>query len=156
MSTRSETRTDRSKLGLPVWALAALALLAAPRVALHDLGVAVTGPLAGLLAIGPALIWIVAAVRSKALWPWATGLVIGAFYGCILAIGHNLFWDKAFADGPPKLGGNLENRMPAGAEEVVMRIAASFSSVFTGIAVGLLCGLVATVIQRIAARSGKQ
>lgn len=133
-------------LGLPVWALAALSLLAAPRVVLHDLGVGTGGPVAGLLTVVPAGIWIAVAVRARTPRPLVTLLVVGLFYGVILAAVHNLLWDRVFEDVTPRLGGNLEGALSSGAEEVVMRIAMTVSSVFTGAAVGLVCGLLAMVV----------
>ncbi|ADB30241.1 hypothetical protein Kfla_1137 [Kribbella flavida DSM 17836] len=151
MSSNPQQTTART-LGLPVWALVGLALLAAPRVVLHDLGLATNGPLAGLLALGPAAVWIAVAVLARLPRPWVSLLVVGVFYGCFLAIGHNIFWDEAFGDSPPRLGGNLDGELSPGTEELLARGATTISSVFTGAAVGLICGLVATVIQRFTTR----
>lgn len=138
-----------SRLGLPVWALLALSLLAAPRVVLHDLGLATDGPLVGLLAVGPAVVWVVAVVRARARWPLVALLVVGLGYGVVLAVGHHLFWDEVFDDLGPQLGGNLDDTLSPGAEEALMRTAMTLSSLLTGAAVGLVCGLVALGVQAV-------
>jgi sulfite exporter TauE/SafE len=141
-SPRHPSRQD-SKLGLPIWALASLSLLGLPRVVLHDLDLVPSQAAAGLLAIVPALIWIGTVVWAQARAPLAALLVVGIGYGVILAICHNLFFDRVFAADPPALAGNLQGRFPAGVEEAMLRVAMSISSVFTGAAVGLICGLIA-------------
>jgi hypothetical protein len=139
--------SSRHRLGLPVWALLALSLLAAPRVVLHDQGTGLAGPVAGLLAIGPAVVWIAVVVWSRARSPLLALLVVGLGYGVVLAVVHNLFWEEAFADEAPQLGGNLEGQLSGEATEVLLRGAMTLSSVFTGAAVGLVCGLVATLLR---------
>lgn len=144
--------TSQRRLGLPVWALLALSLVAAPRVVLHDQGIGTDGPVAGLLAIGPMAVWIAVVVWSRARSPLLALLVVGLGYGVVLAVVHNLFWDEVFADGAPVLGGNLEGELSGGAEEALLRGAMTLSSVFTGAAVGLVCGLVATLLQALLVR----
>ena len=144
---------DATRLGRPLWQLAALSLLAAPRVALHDLGLIPNSAVAAALVFVPAIIWIAATLRSSARSPLLTLLVIGIFYGAILAIGHNLFWDEVFTTVTPSLGGNLQGTLSEGAEEAFLRGAMSISSLFTGAGTGLVCGLVATVIQFLRGRT---
>lgn len=141
--------TWRDRLGLPVWALLALSLLAAPRVVLHDQGIGLDGTVAGLLAIGPAVVSIAVVVWSRARSPLLALLVVGLGHGVVLALVHNLFWDESFADAMPLLGGNLEGRLSDSAEEILLRGAMTLSSMFTGVAIGLLCGLVATVLRTL-------
>jgi hypothetical protein len=127
----------------------ALALLGAPRVVLHDLGLGTHGPLAGLLAIGPFAVWIFVTLRARCPRPLVTLLAIGVLYGCILAIGHHLFMD----DITPRFGGTLEGRLSPGVEAAFLRTALTVSSIFTGAAVGLVCGLFAVML-RSASRRG--
>jgi hypothetical protein len=68
-----------------------------------------------------------------------------------LAVVHNVFWSGVFGDRPPELGGNLTG-LPAGTQELVLRIAASASSLLTGLVVGLISGLLAVAGQRLARR----
>jgi hypothetical protein len=150
----STTYSRRHALGLPLWGIVALGGLAAPRVFLHDLGVVEeeTG-LAALLAVVPPVVWVVVAIRARITQPLVTLLAIGAVYGVVLAVVHNLLWDEAFGDSPPRLGGALAGELPPGAEELVLRFATAGSSVLTGVAVGLLCGLVVLLWQRWAGGS---
>jgi len=73
--------------------------------------------------------------------------------GVILALGHNLAWNEAFDGAGPSLGGNLEGTLSPRAEEIVLRAAASISSLFTGAGTGLVCGLVAVLVQALRRRS---
>lgn len=146
--TTSVPARKPSPLGLPVLALLGLALLAVPRLVLHDLGILTDGPLVWLLAIGPVVVWIVVAVLAKVPAPFLTLLVVGVLYGGFLLIGHQLMWDQAFDGTPPTLGG-------AGGE-LIPRIAASFSSVFTGAIVGAVAGLVAWGISALLKRRASE
>lgn len=150
--TTAQRTAVEHPLGLPWWGLGALALLAAPRVVLHDLGVGTEGPVAGLLAIGPAVVWVAVVVWARVRRPLTALLVVGLGYGLILALVHNVLWHEVFDDVAPSLGGNLEGRLPGAAEELVLRVAMSISSISTGVAVGLVCGVVALGIQSLTAR----
>ncbi|GAA1862869.1 hypothetical protein [Asanoa iriomotensis] len=134
-------------LGLPLWQVVALAALAMPRVFLHDAGVSVPGPVQGLLVFLPPAAWVAVAVWRRIAAPVVTLLAVGGLYGVGLAVVHNLFWSTAFGDRPPELGGNLAGRL-GGAEDVVLRVATTTSSLLTGLVVGLICGLVATAVLR--------
>jgi len=141
--TVMENTRQRPALGLPFLALVGLALLAVPRVVLHDLGGLQPGGLVnGLLVFVPPLIWIAVVVLTRTPNPFLTVLVIGAIYGVFLAVGHQLLWRVSFPDGSPRLGGNLGDVAPATSEAVVRSFAA-VSSVFTGVLVGAVAGLVA-------------
>lgn len=142
-SAPSDPRAARHPLGLSFPALIALALLAVPRVILHDLGV-LTGATAinALLVFVPPIVWIAVALWARAPRPFLTILVIGAIYGVFLAAGHQLLWHVAFGDEPPRLGGNLAGLAPA-AQELIMRLFAAVSSFFTGVLVGAIAGLIA-------------
>lgn len=143
----------RSALGLPFLALAGLALLGVPRVVLHDLGVLEEGTVVnGLLVFVPPLVWVLVVVRARVPNPFLTVLVVGALYGVVLAVGHQLLWDASFPDGTPRLGGNLSDVSPAVSAAVVRGFAA-VSSVFTGVIVGAVAGLVAWGVSKAAGRT---
>ena len=130
--------TNRPALGLPVLALVGLALLAAPRVVLHDLGVLREGTFVNALFVFvPLVVWVVVVVRARVPNPFLTLLVVGALYGVVLAVGHQLLWDANFPDGTP------------GASAAVMRSATVVSSLFTGVLVGAVTGLVAWGIGKL-------
>jgi hypothetical protein len=135
----------RHRLGLPLWTIIALGLLAAPRVVLHDLDVIQEGTaINAVFVFVPLLVWIVVAVW-RADHPFLALLATGGVYGVCLAVGHHLFADVDSVS----LGGNLAGRLSPGAEELVLRAAMTVSSVFTGLAVGTLCGVVAWVLARL-------
>ena len=90
----------------------------------------------------PLLVWIVVAVLARVPKPFLTLLVIGGLYGTFLALGHQILWDHSVGDDA-RLGGNLEGRLSPGSEEFVIRTFAVFSSLFTGLLVGAVTGLVA-------------
>ncbi|OZM81314.1 hypothetical protein [Pseudonocardia sp. MH-G8] len=145
-------RQERSALGLPVLALVGLALLAAPRVVLHDLDVIQEGTFPNALFVFvPPVAWIAVVVLRRVPNPFLTLLVIGAIYGVLLALGHQLLWDVSFPDGTPRLGGNLAD-VPAATSAVVVRSFAAVGSVFTGVLVGAVSGLVAWGISKVVSR----
>ena len=139
----------RRTFGLSFPALFGLSLLTVPRVLLHDLGIVTEGePLNLLLALGPLIAWIVIAVVTKVPQPFLTLLFVGFLSGIWLMLTHQLLWDQVFGGAVPDIGG------PAG--EAVPRIAAGFSSLFTGTVIGAVCGLIAwgisSLVRRRAAR----
>jgi hypothetical protein len=72
-------------------------------------------------------------------------------YGVLLAVTHVLLWDlnlQIAGVEPPALGGNLEGVLPGWLEAVLLRGAASLSSLLVGLAVGAATGLVAWLLQR--------
>jgi hypothetical protein len=149
-STRSSRRTA---LGLPMLALIGLALLAAPRVPLHDLGIIEEGTFVNsLFVFVPPVIWVAVAVLKRVPNPLLTLLVIGLWYGVFLALGHQLLWSESFGDDPPQLGGNLADLDPT-LESVIIRSFAAVSSVFTGLIVGAISGLVAWGLSSLLQRS---
>jgi hypothetical protein len=144
------------KLGMPIWLIATLALLAVPRVVLHDLDIIHEGTAVNaLLVFAPLLVWLIVAVAGSTN-PFLSLLATGLVYGLCLALAHNVFWSRSVGDDPPRLGGNAADRLPAVGEELVFRGAATVSSLFTGVAVGTLCGAVAwAVAWLLRARAGK-
>lgn len=132
-----------SALGLPLLALVGLALIAAPRVVLHDLHLIQEGTLVNaLLVLVPPAVWVAVVVGRRVPNPFLTTLVIGALYGVFLAIGHQVLWEATWRGNPPQLGGNLQQLSPS-AQGAVLRGFAAVSSVFTGVMVGAVTGLVA-------------
>lgn len=130
-------------------AVIGLALLAAPRVVLHDLDVIHEGTFVNALFVFvPPVVWIAVALWKRVPNPFLTLLVVGLFYGVILAAGHQLLWNSAFGDDPPALGGNLSDLDPA-TQSAVLRLFAAISSVFTGVIVGAITGLVAWGLGRV-------
>ncbi|MET0417965.1 MAG: hypothetical protein ABW022_18300 [Actinoplanes sp.] len=143
---------SKPRFGLPVGVVVGLGLLAAPRVVLHDLDLINEGTLINaLLVFVPLLIWIGVAVwRSTN--PFVSLLAAGGVYGVCLLVVHNVLWSQSWAGDPPRLGGNLEGRLPTAVEELFLRGAMSVTSLFTGLAVGTVCGAVAWAIARARSR----
>lgn len=150
MPTRPPRRTT---LGLPLIALIGLALLAAPRVPLHDLGIIEEGSFVNsLFVFVPPVVWVAVAVLKRVPNPLLTLLAIGLFYGVFLALGHQILWTESFGDDPPQLGGNLSDLDPT-LEAVIIRSFAAVSSIFTGLIVGAISGLVAWGLSSLLQRS---
>ncbi|RBQ12727.1 MULTISPECIES: hypothetical protein [Micromonospora] len=135
----------RRTLGFSWPALVALAVLAAPRVALHDLGVVPEGTIvAALLAVGPPLCWVAAVLWRRPPRPFLTLVVVGALYGVFLAVGHQVFWDSSLGMDAPGLAG-----LAPKAREALLRGAAVMSSLVTGTVVGVVAGAVALLLGRL-------
>lgn len=140
-SPAASSRTSR--LGLPFWAVIVLALLAAPRVVLHDLGLISGGTFVNaVLVFVPPLVWITVVLWRRTPRPLVTLIVVGAVYGLALALGHQIFWAQQFDGQPPRLGGNLIALDPI-VESIILRFFAFVSSLITGTLVGLVTGLIA-------------
>ncbi|WBB83738.1 hypothetical protein O7542_20580 [Micromonospora sp. WMMC264] len=135
----------RRTLGFSWPALVALAALAAPRVALHDLGVVPEGTIvAALLAVGPPLCWVAVVLWRRPPRPFLTLVVVGALYGVFLAAGHQVFWDSSLGMDAPGPAG-----LAPGAREALLRGAAVMSSLVTGTVVGVIAGGVAVLLSRV-------
>lgn len=148
-------RTGRNALGLPLLALVGLALLGVPRVILHDLDLIHEGTFVNLLlVVVPVLVWIAVAVARDVPRPFLTLLLLGACYGVLLALVHQLLWGLALPGGTPSLGGNLAGLDPT-LQAILMRTAAAISSLFTGLVVGVLAGLVAEAVRAVAGAAGR-
>lgn len=131
----------RRALGLPFLGLVGLASLALPRVILHDLHVLdEPDPINWILALTPFAIWITVAVVKKVPNPFLTVLVIGALYGVMLVVTHQILWDVAYSGNPPALGNS-------GIATVIPRLASIPSGLFTCSLAGAVCGLIAWGIQ---------
>ncbi len=124
-------------------AIIGLALLAAPRVILHDLDMIHEGTaINALFVFLPPVVWIVVVLAARVPNPFVTILAIGVCYGILLALGHQLMWDVHVGDNPPRLGGNLSGLAPT-VQAVLFRSFAALSSLVTGTVVGAVTGLVA-------------
>src|SRR5699024_1541017 len=93
-STSASTSTSlRSRLGLPLLAIVALALLAAPRVILHDLGIIQEGTaINALFVFLPPLLWLVLVLAARVPNVFLTIFAIGLCYAVFLAVGHQITW----------------------------------------------------------------
>lgn len=136
----------------PGWAIVlGLALLAAPRAVLHDLGLVEERTLVNLaLVVAPVAVWLTL-ILARGWAPLATGLRLGIGYAVVLVVAHQALWSQAIDGDPPRLGDRLAD-VPVAAQEVVFRVAAAFSSVVTGVAVGLLVGLCAHAVSALTRR----
>lgn len=133
----------RADLGLSFIAIMGLALLGAPRVVLHDLDLIPEGtPLNALLVFLPPAMWIAVVLWKRVPNPFVTLVAVGAVYGVILALGHQVLWSTNFGDDPPQLGGNLADLDPT-LQAAILRLFAAISSLFTGVIVGAVTGLIA-------------
>ena len=139
--------------GLPWAVVIGLAMLAIPRVVLHDLGLIEegTGTNAVLVFVPPA-VWVAVALWRRVPKPFVTLLAIGALSGVFLTVGHQLLWDVGFGDDPPRLGGNLTDLDPA-AQAAIVRFFAAVSSLFTGVIIGAITGLIAWGLSKITRRT---
>lgn len=150
----SSVTSSRFRLGLPFLAVVGLALLAVPRVVLHDLRIVTEAqPLNLLLVFVPLVVWIAVVLATRVPNPFLTLTVVGVCYGVLLVVVHQLLWTSAFAGALPQLGGNLTSLDPA-TSQLVVRLASVVSSLFTGTIVGAVCGVVATAIAAIRSRRG--
>lgn len=153
-----ESRPTASRspaVGLPLVVVVGLALLAVPRVILHDLDLVHEGTFVNLLLVlVPLIVWLAVVLRARVGRPFTTLLAVGGVYGVLLAVTHQLLWNMGLDGGDLQLGGNLAGLSP-GAQEGVFRVAGVFSSLFTGLVVGAVTGTVALTISAAAARAGR-
>lgn len=142
-------------VGLPWVAVFGLALLAVPRVVLHDLDLVHEGTFINMLLVFvPLIVWLAVVLRARVGRPFTTLLAVGGVYGVLLAVTHQLLWTVGMDDATPRLGGNLAGLSP-GAQEAIFRIAGVFSSLITGLVVGAVVGAVAIGISAVARRVGQ-
>lgn len=146
----TNTAPRRLVLGLPWPVLIGLALLGLPRVVLHDLDLVHEGTFVNLLlVVVPPVVWISVVLARRVTNPFLTLVVIGLCYGVVLALTHQLLWGVAF-DEQPTLGGNLSDLAP-GVQSVIIRFFAAISSIFTGVIVGVVTGLITWGLSRLRA-----
>ncbi|MEU6719581.1 hypothetical protein ABZ897_49675 [Nonomuraea sp. NPDC046802] len=138
----------RARLGLSVWAVWGLALLGVPRVIAHDLRL--VGPAVNaLLVFVPIAIWAAVVLWKRVPNPFLTLLAVGAAYGVLLGVTHQVLWAESFDGDPPSLGGNLAGALPPAVEGLVLRAFSLVSSLVTGAGVGAAVGVVAWVVSKI-------
>lgn len=143
ISPRLDPTTPRHRLGLPVIAIVGLALLAAPRVVLHDLNIIEEGTSVNALFVFlPPLVWIVTVLITRVPRPLITLLAVGLCYGVFLALGHQILWNHSLGDNPPQLGGNLAGLDPT-AQSLIFRSFAVASTLLIGVVVGAISGAIA-------------
>ncbi|MCO1658421.1 hypothetical protein [Pseudonocardia humida] len=141
-SRPSLRRPARRPLGLSAPALVGLALLAVPRVVLHDLDLITEGTFVnGLFVFVPPAVWVLVAVAKRVPNPFATVLVVGVIHGVFLVVVHQLLWETM--------------DLPAAASTPFARAAAVVAGLLTGVLVGAVAGALAWGVDRlVAARRG--
>lgn len=143
-------KTKAKVLRFPLWLTAALAVLTLPRAVVHDLRLLPFDSFLYLaLAIIPWIIWLLVAVFWKTKKPLLDFIIVGAAYGLLLALAHQILWSVSWSDNLPHLQGNLEGKLDPAVESLLLRTAAFISSVITGLVTGLIFGLVALSLSKI-------
>ncbi|MUL43805.1 hypothetical protein FZ103_22000 [Streptomonospora sp. PA3] len=136
--------------GLPWWGVLGLAALGVPRAVAHDLDL--VGPAVNaVLVFGPVAVWIAVAVLGRVPRPLLALLAVGAVYGVLLGVVHQVLWTQGLG-GPPRLGGNLAGALDPTVEAALLRAAAFVSSVATGVLVGAVSGAIAWALARLLPR----
>lgn len=142
---------------LPFILIVILAALAIPRVVVHDLH---TLPLdtAGykILAIVPFAIWGLFAIFGKSKRPIYDFLVLGAIFGLMLAVTHQITWDESWGNNPPRLGGNIESKLDPAVESILLRSTTFISSLLTGIISGGLAAVIAWTAFKVRKQFGSK
>lgn len=129
---------------LPFPAMIGLAALGVPRVILHDLHlIPEGGPLTWSLAILPVAVWVAVVLIAKVEKPFLTLVAIGVLFGAMLVVTHQILWISAFSGAPPVVNGSA----------VFPRIAAVFSGLSTGTALGAIAGTAALAARALAGMS---
>lgn len=132
---------------LSPWLIIGLAALAVPRVVAHDLELVAPGSIANLLLVFvPPLIWLAVVLWQHPPRPFLTYLLIGVCYGIMLAVGHQIMWTEVFGDSTPSLG--ITGLAPT-AETLIVRAFAFVSSMVTGTMIGVVVGIVGTLLARL-------
>lgn len=132
------------RASIPFVALLGLALLAIPRVVVHDLKmVPLDSGFYRALAIAPLVIWLGAAMFWKTSRPVRDFLVLGLCFGVLLGVTHQVLWDAAWGGNTPHIGGNFEGKLSPLVESLVLRGFALGSSLVTGLVFGAPFVLVA-------------
>lgn len=138
----------RRLLGLPVAVIWGLALLGVPRVVAHDLRL--VGPAVNaVLVFLPIAVWAAVVLWKRVPNAFLTLLAVGAAYGVLLGVTHQILWGQSFDGDPPSLGGNLAGALSPAMEALLVRTFALGSSLATGLGVGAAVGAVAWVLSGI-------
>lgn len=134
-------------------AVLGLALLAVPRVILHDLHLVNEETFVNLLLVFvPLIVWIAVVLRARVKRPFTTLLAVGGVYGVFLAVTHQLLWNINFEGTPLERSGNLAGT-DSFLQELVFRASVGVSSLVTGLVVGAVAGLVALGLSKLTRRS---
>lgn len=134
------------KTDIPFWIIVVLALLAIPRVFIHDLHLLpLDSSIYRLLALGPLVGWVLLATLRNNKRPVYDFIILGLVFGLLLAITHQLTWEASWGDNPPQLHGNLAGQLDPTIEGLLLRGAAVISSLVTGVVFGCIVALIAWV-----------
>jgi hypothetical protein len=141
------------KTDIPLTILFLLAFLSMPRVVLHDLKLMPFDSFFYLFtAIAPLLVYLAIAIFRDNKRPIYDFFILGVFYGVLLALVHLLLWDVAGSGHGLAFGDNLTGVMDPSAEALAFKVAVAHSSVFTGVGIGLILGLISKVAQKVKER----
>ncbi|MDT0303068.1 hypothetical protein [Streptomonospora wellingtoniae] len=148
MDRESGSGGGRRRQGLAWWGVLGLAALGLPRAVAHDLDLVGPGVNTALV-FAPVVVWIAVAVLGRLPRPAFALLAVGAVYGLLLGVAHQVLWDQGFAGAQPELGGNLAGVLSPAVESAAVRTAAFVSSVAAGVLVGAVSGAAAWLLVRL-------
>jgi len=144
-----QTMLKKINTSLPFILIVVLAALAVPRVVVHDLHILpLDSPSYKALAIVPFLIWGLFAVFGKSKRPVYDFLILGALFGLMLAVTHQITWNASWGGNSPQLHGNLEGKLNPTVESLLLRAATIISSLITGIVFGGIAAMIAWLTSR--------
>ena len=147
---KKSNRSELLKFDLPFVAIVLLALLAVPRVVVHDLHILpLDSTLYKFLAVAPFAAWLAVAIFRKNRRPIHDFMYLGLVFGVLLAVTHQLTWDASWGENLPRLHGNLEGRLNPVVEGLLLRAAAFVSSLFTGALLGVGVAFVAWLSSKV-------
>jgi hypothetical protein len=89
------------------------------------------------------------AIFGKSKRPVFDFLTLGIVFGLMLAVTHQITWDASWGNNPPHLHGSLEGKLDPAIESLLLRTAASISSVVTGIVFGGVAAILALISFKI-------
>lgn len=137
------------KTDLPLYVIFILAALALPRVIIHDLHLAdlSSAPYKALATV-PYLIWFLVAILHKSNTPLKDFLMMGAMFGALLALIHQVLWESALKTADI----NMSITLDPSVEQIVLRTAAIISSLLTGLVIGGFFGCIAWAANAIRRR----
>ncbi|WP_010274215.1 hypothetical protein [Paenibacillus senegalensis] len=134
--------------GLPWTTLFVLASLGVPRVVAHDLGLVDPHGAVNRLLVGlPIAVWLIYVVWKNVKRPFLAWFSIGLLYGILLAVVHQLLWNFVF-EAPIQLGGNLSH-LSGAMGTLIARAFAFISSVTTGAVMGIIVGVVGSIVHYV-------
>lgn len=135
--------TVQPKSELTPFAMAGLAVLALVWVFLDHFRVIESGStLSALVAFVPFALWVAVVLWRDVPRPFATLVRIGVIYGVMLAIAYQVLWDGVGSGYPPFIGTTV-SEMAEPARDLVVRAFAIFTSLLSGVLVGVITGIAA-------------